>query len=59
MEATSEENISAVQSSHLNHNSDNCCSSKAMFVGTFKDKVSERQYLQRDKLLRKKIEQTD
>ncbi len=59
MEATSEENKSAVQSSHLNHNSDNCCSSKAMFVGTFKDKVSERQYVQRDKLLRKKIEQTE
>ncbi len=59
MEATSEENISAVQSSHLNHNSDNCCSSKAMFVGTFKDKVSERQYVQRDKQLRKKIEQTE
>ncbi len=59
MEATSEENKSAVQSSHLNHTSDNCCSSKAMFVGTFKDKVSERQYVHRDKLLRKKIEQTE
>ncbi len=59
MEATSEENISAVQSSHLNYNNDNCCSSKAMFVGTFKDKVSERQYEQRDKILREKLEQTE
>ncbi len=41
MEATIEENESAVQSSHLNHNSDNCCSSKAMFVGTFKIKFQK------------------
>ena len=33
--------------------------SKAMFVGTFRDKVSQKQFLKRDQTLRKKIEQTE
>ena len=35
------------------------CSSKAMFVGTFRDKVSQEEFEKKDKLLRKKIEQTE
>ena len=35
------------------------CSSKAMFVGTFRDKVNKKQINTRDRLLREKIEQTD
>ena len=33
--------------------------SKAMFVGTFKDKVSDEEFEEKDKILRKKIEQTE
>ena len=33
--------------------------SKAMFVGTFRDKVEPEQFVKRDELLRKKIERTD
>ena len=35
------------------------CSSKAMFVGTFRDKVNKKQINTRDRLLREKIEQTE
>ena len=35
------------------------CSSKAMFVGTFRDKVNNKQINARDRHLREKIEQTD
>ena len=35
------------------------CSSKAMFVGTFRDQVTTKQFEKRDRLLRGKIEQTE
>ena len=35
------------------------CSSKAMFVGTFRDQVTTKQFEKRDQLLREKIEQTE
>ena len=35
------------------------CSSKAMFVGTFRDQVTTKQLEKRDRLLREKIEQTE
>ena len=33
--------------------------SRAMFVGTFRDKISTKQFLKRDQILKKKIEQTE
>ena len=35
------------------------CSSKAIFIGTFRDKVTQEEFEERDRLLRKKIEQTE
>ena len=35
------------------------CSSKALFIGTFRDKVTQEEFEERDRLLRKKIEQTE
>ena len=35
------------------------CSSKAVFVGTFLDQVTRQEFEEKDKLLQKKIEQTD
>ena len=35
------------------------CSSKAVFVGTFRDQVTREEFEEKDKLLQKKIEQTD
>ena len=44
-------------------NSDNveipACSSKAMFVGTFRDQVTTEEFEKRDQLLKEKIEQTE
>ena len=34
-------------------------SSKAMFVGTFRDKISDKEFEEKDKILRMKIEQTE
>ena len=35
------------------------CTSKALFVGTFKDKISEEEFKAKDTILRRKIEQTE
>ena len=62
--------IACLEASYDPENSDNSdekdtdikipdCSSKAMFIGTFGDKVTQEDFEKRDRLLQKKVEQTE